>query len=209
MVTGGIRSKWRVWHLEGWWGGKTAVSQCGVPPRCLCPWSRRGFHVCASTLWRPQLSRQLIKLWLESQSIWHCHLCGGTLVKVTSLSKEDIKATLKGDADKNGGKRAFHYRRLCLLPGRISVMPRNQFMAGEVWVCGHCPLSRVRWSVWTKTLRDQITVAWIFTCAWPTSKLTVEGKLIGSTNCIKSLRDMCPKSGTIGSTAGLWLVEKA
>lgn len=57
----------RVWHLEGWWGGKTAVSQCGVPPRCLCPWSRRGFHVRASTLWRPQLSCQLIKLWLESQ----------------------------------------------------------------------------------------------------------------------------------------------
>lgn len=83
----------------------------------------------------------------ESQSVWHCHLCGATLVTVTSLSKEDIKATLKGDADKNGGKRAFHYRRVWLLPGRISVMPRNQFMAGEVWVCGHCPLSRVRWSV--------------------------------------------------------------
>lgn len=45
---------------------ETAASQCGVPPRCLCPWSRRGVPVRASTLWRPQLSRQLIKLNLKA-----------------------------------------------------------------------------------------------------------------------------------------------
>lgn len=39
----------------------------------------------------------------ESESVCHCHLCGATLVTVTSLSKEDIKATLKGDADKKEG----------------------------------------------------------------------------------------------------------
>lgn len=43
----------------------------------------------------------------ESQSVWHCHLCGGTLVTVTSLSKEDIKATLKGDADKTVARGLF------------------------------------------------------------------------------------------------------